>query len=572
MKTKRKGTLRQTEYVIGADFGTDSVRSVVIRTKDGKEIGSAVSPYPRWRLGKFCNAAANQFRQHPLDYVESFESSIKGALKQCPKGIAKSVVGISVDTTGSTPVAVDRNGTPLALTKGFERNPNAMFVLWKDHTAVQEAEEINSLARSWGGEDYTKFEGGVYSSEWFWAKILHVLRSDRSIREAAYSWVEHCDWFPALLTGTTSPATLKRSRCAAGHKAMWHPSFGGLPPEEFLIRLDPLLHGLRARLYTDTYTSDTAAGTLSPEWARRLGLTTDVVVGVGAFDAHMGAIGGEIAPYHLTKIMGTSTCDILIAPRADVGEKLVKGICGQVDGSVIPGTIGMEAGQSAFGDVYAWFKDLLMWPLEHMIKKSKSLTQSEKGKIIEELSENIIAELSHAARKVPIDESGVLALDWMNGRRTPDANQLLKGAITGISLGTDAPRIFRALVEATAFGARKIVERFRSEGVRIDGIIAFGGVAKKSPFIMQTVADVLGMNIRIPRSEQTCALGAAMCAATVAGVYSSIDQAKNAMGSGFEKEYLPNKENVRKYARVFERYCSLGDFIERDILERKVRL
>ncbi len=561
--------MKKKSFVVGVDFGTDSVRVVVVDAANGTEIASAVAPYERWSKGKFCDSSANQFRQHPLDYIESFEEAVRSSLRKSPKGIVENIVALSVDTTGSTPVAVDHHGTPLALCKGFERNPNAMFVLWKDHTAIQEAAEINKLAKTWGGEDFTKFEGGVYSSEWFWAKILHILRADPAVGKAAHSWVEHCDWFPALLTDSTEPDRLKRSRCAAGHKAMWHPSFGGLPSEDFLVRLDPLLKGLRERLYRETYTSDIAVGTLSPEWAKKLGLSTRVTVGVGAFDAHMGAIGGEIIPYHLTKIMGTSTCDILIAPNEDMKDRLVKGICGQVDGSVIPGMLGMEAGQSAFGDVYAWFKDLLLWPAEHLIRKSRLLDGKLKEKLLAELSEGIVSALSAAAERVPIDESGLLAIDWMNGRRTPDANQLLKGAITGISLGSDAPRIFRALVEATAFGAKKIVDRFRSEGVRIDGVIAFGGVAKKSPFIMQTVADVLDMRIKIPRSEQTCALGAAMCAATVAGLYKTIDDAKEAMGNGFEKEYQPNERNAMNYLNLYERYGRLGEYLEHEITERR---
>ena len=409
--------MKTKSVVIGVDFGTDSVRTVVIDGADGNEIAGSVFSYPRWKEGKYSDPSSNQFRQHPLDYVEGLESSLKQALQASPPGTADRVVGLSVDTTGSTPVAVDRQGTPLALLPEFAENPNAMFVLWKDHTAVQEAEEINHLAKTWGGIDFTQYEGGIYSSEWFWAKILHVLRGDSSVRAAAYSWVEHCDWIPALLTGRTDPLTMMRSRCAAGHKAMWHATFAGLPSEEFLARLDPLLTGLRARLFEKTFTSDVCVGTLKPEWARRLGLPADVKVGVGAFDAHMGAVGGEIKPYQLIKIMGTSTCDMLIVPPEDLGNHLVKGICGQVDGSIIPGMIGLEAGQSAFGDVYAWFRDVLMWPVEHIIAKNSSLDSNAKEKIVEEVSENLITELSKEAANVPIEESGILALDWMNGRR-----------------------------------------------------------------------------------------------------------------------------------------------------------
>jgi L-ribulokinase len=554
------------DAVIGVDYGTDSVRTVIIDARSGHEVSSAVFDYPRWGRGLYCDAAHNRFRQHPLDYIEGMEQTIRRALAAAPAGTADAVRGISVDTTGSTPVAVDRAGTPLAMTPSFEEEPDAMFILWKDHTAVNEAADINRTAKSWGGTDFTCFEGGIYSSEWFWAKALHVLRTNPKVRAAAFSWVEHCDWIPALLTGTTDPLTMKRSRCAAGHKAMWHESFDGLPSEEFLGTVDPLLSGLRDRLYRQTYTSDVAAGTLTPAWAKRLGLPAGVKVGVGAFDAHIGAVGGEITPYVLTKIMGTSTCDMLIAPMNEMEAKPVKGICGQVDGSIIPGMLGMEAGQSAFGDVYAWFKDVLMWPVTNLIGTSALLDPSTRERLVEETERRIITELSREAGKIPMEESGVLALDWMNGRRTPDANQLVKGAITGLNLGSDAPRIFRALVEATAFGARLIVDRFRSEGVRIDGVIALGGVAKKSPFIMQIVADVLNMNIRVPKAEQTCALGAAMCAAAVAGIYPTIEAARQAIGSGFDTEYIPDPETSKAYERLYGRYKTLGQFVEQQTM------
>lgn len=548
-------------YVIGLDYGTDSVRAVIIDTSNGSEVGSAVHYYQRWAEGKYCIPAHNQFRQHPLDYVEGLENTIRAALAEAPAGTASQVKGIAIDTTGSTPVAVDQSGTPLALTAGFEANPHAMFILWKDHTGIQEAAEINALCAKWE-IDYSKYEGGIYSSEWFWAKILKTLRADPSIREAAYSWVEHCDWIPHLLTGGTDVMAMKRSRCAAGHKALWHEDFNGLPPNEFFVALDPLLDGLTDRMFTETYTSDVAVGTLTEEWADRLGLTTEVVVGVGAFDAHMGAVGGEIQPYYLSKIMGTSTCDILIAPTDKFGNKLVKGICGQVDGSVIPGMLGLEAGQSAFGDVYAWFKKVLSYPITELIGKSQLIDGETKAKLIEEALDKMIPSLSAAAEKIDRGSSSVIALDWLNGRRTPDANQALKGAIMGLNLGSDAPVIFRALVEATCFGARKIVERFQDEGVPIEGIIGLGGVAKKSPFIMQVMADVLNRPIKIARSEQTCALGAAMFAATAAGLYNDVSDAMQAMGAGFEAEYSPNAEAAAHYDQLYQKYCAFGDLLE----------
>jgi L-ribulokinase len=556
----------EKKYVIGIDYGTDSVRSVVVDTTNGKIIGTSVFDYPRWKKGLFCDPSINQFRQHPLDYIEGLEKSVKGAISALTPDVINSIAGITVDTTGSTPVAVDIDGTPLSMKPAYENNPDAMFVLWKDHTAVKEAAEINNLARTWGGIDFTKFEGGIYSSEWFWAKILHVLRHSDEIRKNAWSWVEHCDWIPALLTGKTNPLEIKRSRCAAGHKAMWHKDFNGLPDEKFLVKLDPVLSGLRERLFSKTYTCDTEAGHLSEEWAKRLGLTTNVKVGAGTFDAHTGAVGGEIKPYQLVKVMGTSTCDMIVASMSEVGDKLVAGICGQVDGSIIPGMLGLEAGQSAFGDIYAWFVQLLMWPVTNIISDMSWLDEKSKTKIREETSEKIIAELSKQAEMIPLEETAIIALDWMNGRRTPDANQALKGAITGLTLGSNAPRIFKALVEATAFGSKMINERFISEGIRIDGVIAIGGVAKKNPYVMQIVADILNMPIKVAASEQTCALGSAMAASVVAGVHKDIPTAQKAMGGGFEKEYYPDPVRAKKYDILFRKYKVLGSFIEKNQL------
>lgn len=553
--------MKEARYVLGVDYGTDSVRSLIVDADTGAELATSVFYYPRWKKGLYCDPIHNQFRQHPLDYIEGLENSIRGALAQLDQRVVEGISGIAIDTTGSTPVAVNARGIPLALTPGFTENPNAMFVLWKDHTAIEEAAEINALCRRWE-VDYSKYEGGIYSSEWFWAKILRTYRVDPAIHQAAYSWVEHCDWIPFLLTGGTDVNAMKRSRCAAGHKALWHEEFNGLPPNEFFVALDPLLDGLVDRMFEQTYTSDVPAGKLSAEWARRLGLSTDVVVSVGAFDAHMGAVGGQIEPYHLSKVMGTSTCDMVVAPMQEVGHKLVNGICGQVDGSVIPGMLGLEAGQSAFGDVYAWFKHLLAWPIRQILAKSDLIDQATKDQLIAETLDRIIPELTLAAEQIDPDQSGVIALDWLNGRRTPDANQALKGAIFGLNLGSDAPRVFRALVEATCFGARSIVDRFTSEGIPIEGVIGLGGVAKKSPFIMQTMADVLGRPIRIATSEQTCALGAAMFAATAAGHYPNVETAMAKMSSGFDATYTPNPKNVEKYNQLYAEYLKLGETVE----------
>lgn len=554
--------MSKDQYVIGVDYGSDSVRSVIIDSKDGAELASSVFYYPRWQKGLYCNPAKNQFRQHPLDYIEGLEQSIKNCIQKAGGAdIAAAIKAIAVDTTGSSPVAVNNQGIPLALLPEFEDNPNAMFVLWKDHTSVKEAMQLNKHAAQYE-TNYLKYCGGIYSSEWFWAKLLHILRADEAVKKACYSWVEHCDWIPFLLTGGTDVTEMKRSRCAAGHKALWAEEFDGLPPNEFFSALDPVLDGFTERLYQKTYTSDQAAGNISAEWAERLGLNTDVLIGVGAFDAHMGAVGGQIEPYHLSKVMGTSTCDILAVPISDIEGKLIKGICGQVNGSVIPGMLGLEAGQSAFGDTYAWFKELLSWPVKNLLQNSAVIDTTTAAALEQELLDKLIPELSTQASLLPKTDDDELALDWLNGRRTPDANQELKGAIRNLSLGSDAPRVFRALVEATCFGAKNIVDRFIEEGIPVKGIIGIGGVAKKSPFVMQTMANVLNMPIRIHQFEHTCALGAAMFAAVVAGIYPTVEAAMKGMGSGFDKEYTPEPENVPYYESRFLKYKQLGKHIE----------
>ncbi len=543
----------ESTYTIGVDYGTDSVRALVVNTQTGESIGTAVHYYERWKKGLYCNPSISQFRQHPLDYIEGLESAIKGALDGLSQEIKQNIVGISIDTTGSTPVAVDENGTPLAMLPEFAENPNGMFILWKDHTANAEAEEINKLAHHWN-VDFTKYVGGIYSSEWFWAKILRTLRVDANIRGKAFSWVEHCDWISAVLTGETNPLTMKRSRCAAGHKAMWHEEFEGLPTEDFLTKLDPLLAGLRERLFRNTYTSDESMGKISVEWASKLGLSTNVSIGVGAFDCHMGAVGAEIEPYDFVRVMGTSTCDMLIAPNEEIGHLLIKGICGQVDGSIIPNMLGMEAGQSAYGDYYAWFQRVITEPVRELLGE----------KAVEELTQKLIPYLSEKASLLPITENDPVATDWINGRRTPDANHELKAAFMGLNLGTDAIKIFKMIVEATAFGSKAIVDRFISEGVPIKQVIAIGGVAKKSPFVMQTLSDVLNMPIKVASSDQACALGAAMNASVAAGVHANLFDAQKAMGSGFDARYEPRGEYVEVYQKLYIKYQSLGKYTEKN--------
>jgi len=549
---------QQQNLLLGLDFGSDSVRSLLVDGNDGQELATAVAFYPRWKKGLFCEPRENRFRQHPLDYLESLEEVVRAVLAQVP-GAAAQVRAIGLDTTGSTPALADEHGTPLALTPGFENDPDAMFILWKDHTALQDAQRINHLSHTWGGVDYTKYSGGTYSSEWFWAKALHVLSANQTVSDAARTIVEHCDWIPAELCGVTEGKNILRSRCAAGHKAMWHKAFGSYPDKDFLSRLHPRLQALALSLGRDTLCSDQAAGTLTPRWATRLGLPENVVVAIGAIDAHMGAVGAGIKEGTFLRIMGTSTCDIMIGPRPKEGkaEHLIDGICGQVDGSVIPGFIGYEAGQSAYGDIFAWFRDLVAWPL-NALTNNKTITSQTAG----DIEKQIIPLLDEAAKLIPPQNTNPLAIDWLNGRRTPDANQALKAAITGLSIGTNAPAIYRSLVEAVAYGSRAIVERFREQGVDVKRVVATGGVAKKSAFVMQTLCDVLNMPIEVAASEQTCALGACICAAVASGLYPDVLEAQKKLASPVLDHYVPDTKRSELYHELYKDYVRLGTFIE----------
>ncbi len=550
------------QYVVGADFGSDSVRVVVLDSANGRVAGQNVVYYPRWKKGLYCEPRENRFRQHPLDYVESLSAAIAGAIVDAdaarkaagtPGSVAPLIRAISVDTTGSTPALADKNGKPLALDAEFSEDPDAMFILWKDHSAVSEAAEINSLCKSWGGVDFTKYSGGVYSSEWFWAKLLHTVRGNPKVAQAAYTAVEHCDWITAALTGTESPAEIKRSRCAAGHKIMWHAEWGGYPPREFLDLLHPKLSAIRDSLGVDTWTTEVAAGTLTAEWSRKTGIPESAVVCVGAYDAHIGAVGGGAAPGTLVKSIGTSTCDVIIGKKPATGEKeaLIPGICGQVDGSVVAGWIGYEAGQSAYGDYYAWFRDLLMWPVRSFAPEEA-----------EAIGKKLLPALEKAAGDIDPSESAPLALDWVNGRRTPFANQGLKAAITGITLGTDAPSLMRALLESTAFGARAIIECFEKGGIAIERIVAIGGVARKSTLGMQILADVTNREISITAGDQSCAIGAAVFAATAAGIYPDVFSAQKALSAGIERVHKPDPARVAIYETLYAKYRKLGEYIE----------
>lgn len=545
------------QYVIGLDFGSDSVRALLVNALTGEELSSGVAHYAQWMQGRYCLPECSQFRQHPQDYIDAMTEAVRAALAEQPQSIVQAVVGIGVDTTGSTPAPVDEQGRVLALLPEFDSNPNAMFVLWKDHSAVTKAEHINQLAHSGDYTDYTRFIGGLYSSEWFWAKAAWVQEQDSEVAARAHSWVELCDWIPAILSDNQHPDRLRRSVCAAGHKAMWHDSWGGLPSQDFLSAISPTLDGIRERMFQQVFTADQQAGRLSREWAQTLGLSEGIAIAVGEFDCHMGAVGAGAGANDLVKVIGTSTCDILMVDKDTVADRTIHGICGQVAGSAMPELLALEAGQSAFGDLYAWFKRVLMWPLECYAEQHPAAAP-----YLAALSEQVLPMLSAAAQQQAVSESTPLAVDWLNGRRTPYANQRLKGAISELNLGSDAPAMFASLVESTAHGAKAIVECFTQQGMPVERVIAIGGIAQKSPYVMQLCADVIGREILVVESEQCCALGAAIFAAVAAGVHPDTRSAQALMASPVRDTYLPDPSRQALHQKRYRSYRELGKHVE----------
>jgi L-ribulokinase len=533
------------KYALGLDFGTNSVRTLLVDVTNGEEIATAIHAYETGEDGIILDPAQPHLaRQNPMDYLKGLEVSVREALAEAKARHAdfdpNDVIGIGVDTTGSTPLPVDQEGTPLCFKDPFRNNPNAHAWLWKDHTSTAESAKITELAAAEHPEYLAKC-GGTYSSEWFFSKIFHCLKVDPEVFHAAHTWVECCDYIPAVLTGTTKPDSIKRSRCAAGHKAMFSTEWDGLPAKEFLAKLDPKLGELRDRLYQESLTADIEAGTLTEEWATKTGLPVGLPVAVGAFDAHLGAVGSGVAPGKLVKIIGTSTCDVAVWPS---GQPLadIPGVCGIVDGSVLPGYYGLEAGQSAVGDIFNWFVNTIR-PGGEKEGSHEALTRE--------------------AQKIEPGQSGLLALDWNNGNRTILVDQRLSGLLVGQTLHTKPAEIYRALIEGTAFGALTIINRYEEYGVKIAEVINCGGIAEKNPLIMQIYADVMGREMKIARSAQTCALGSAIAGAVVAGRDAggcgNFPEAQAAMCGIKEVSTKPDAERHRVYQDLFRLYSQLHD-------------
>lgn len=530
-------------FSLGLDFGTNSVRALVVDVTNGKEIATVVHNYTMGRKGVILSRNPSLARQHPGEWVKGAEMSIRKALALAKKKVKgfkpDQIIGIGVDATASTPLPVDEQGKPLAFQKPFAKDPDAMAWLWKDHTAVNEATEITELARSIRPQYLAKC-GGVYSSEWFFSKMLHCIRTNPAVSEKAHMWVESADWIPAMLTGTEAPGDLTVGICGAGHKAMFNELWGGYPDHEFLEQLHPRLAEFGSRMPSRVHPANRSVGGLTKGWAKKTGLKEGTPVAVGVIDAHMGAVGAGVATGTLVKIIGTSTCDIAVSP-SDYPLEDIPGLCGIVDGSVLPGHFGLEAGQSAVGDIFNWF-------VEYVRPDGKKGTHEA---------------LAKQASRLKPGESGLLALDWNNGNRTVLVDQKLTGLLIGQTLYTTPAEIYRALVEATAFGALTIIKRIEEYGVPVEHVVNCGGIAEKNPFVMQTYADVIGRPMKLSRSSQTCALGAAIAGAVVAGSkqggYDSFTDAQAAMTGLKDKVYEPNQEAHAVYQQLYELYKTLHD-------------
>ena len=529
-------------YTLGVDFGTNSVRAVVVACSDGRMVGTRVFNYPSGDQGVLLDPHDPHLaRQNPADYLEGLRVSVAGALEDAARDADFSpgrIIGIGVDTTGSTPMPVDVNNRALGLDPRWKGVLAAQAWLWKDHTAAEEAAAITRIAAQHAPE-YLAPIGGTYSSEWFWSKIWHCLKIAPDVFDAAYSWVECADYIPAVLSGVSHIGDIRRCVCAAGHKALYSDTWGGLPSKAFLARLDPKLADLRDRLYDRAYAADRPAGRLSAEWAAALGLRREIAIAMGAFDAHYGAVGAGARTGTLVKIIGTSTCDCAVAPAS--GEiQNVPGICGIVKGSIMPGYYGIEAGQSAVGD-------LLRWWVERVCEGDDALHEA----------------LTARASRLRPGESGLVALDWNNGNRTILVDPRLTGLLVGQTLHTTRAEVYRALIEATAFGARAIIERMTAYGVPVERVVCCGGIAEKNPLFMQVYADVLGSPMIIAGSPQTPALGSAVAAAVAAGAsaggHATFEDGQAAMVKDGETQFTPDPAARKTYDELYGIYRELHD-------------
>jgi L-ribulokinase len=552
--------MARDKFTIGIDYGTESGRAVVVRVRDGQELGSAIVPYPDGVIDEKLPAGPklphDWALQNPRDYLRVVEKGVPKAMKEVGAR-AEDVIGIGTDFTASSPLPTKSDGTPLCFLPQYRKHPHAWVKLWKHHAAQPEANRINQIGQE-RNEEFIRVYGGRYSSEWFFSKLLQIANEAPEIYEAAERFIEAADWIVWQLTGQE-----KRNTCTAGYKAMWIKG-KGFPGPEFFRALHPRMGNVVEEKLTQTYYPLGAhAGGLTPEWARKTGLKPNTPVSIGNVDAHVSVPAcGVVEPGSMVMIMGTSICHLLLG-RERQG---VEGMCGTVEDGVVPGLWGYEAGQSAVGDIFAWY-------FEHGVPEYIH-RQAQRLRI------PFTQLLERRARALRPGESGLIALDWWNGNRSVLVDVDLTGILLGLNLATRAEEIYRALLEATAFGTRQIIEAFEDKGVAVNTLVACGGLPEKNKLLMQIFADVTGREIHLARRLLTCsALGSAMHAAVAAGSraggYDSIFQAAERMAFLQNVRYQPRPQAHAVYHRLFEEYRKLHDYFGRgdnDVMKRLKRL
>ena len=548
------------KFVMGLEFGTDSARALMVNAINGKEIDTEVAYYPRWMDGKYTNKSIAQFRHHPQDYIESLQKCVR-AVTDRHQELVDAIVSISLDTTASTPCLVDKTCTPLAMKKEYSDNPDAMFVVWKDHTGQPEADEINALIAK-QPVNYSLHTGNFYSAENYWCKVLHTLRHSPELQKEAYSAIEICDYIPALLTGCTDASKVKFGHCCAASKLMWAEEWGGYPPAEFFKQLDPVLIPILEHLPNDNYSCEKSIGTLTAEWAEKLGLKEGVIIGAGNVDSHSGGVGGGITYGTMVMNLGTSACFMSVMPKEEMGNTIVEGIFGQVDGSILSNMVGFESGLSSFGDDFAWFKNLMSWPVKAIVGKDTSIDETTKQRLIEAAEDNILREAAKEAEKLNITIDTPLATDWFNGRRAPYTNNTLTAAVTGLNLSTTAAEIYYAIAEATAFATKSCIDHNAKYGVITNKLIGIGGIAQKSPFVVQLLSDAVNMPIEVSDCKQAGTLGSVIHATVAAGLYPSVAEAQKVLCKPASQRYQPDPQRHALLERRYERYKALGMFTE----------
>jgi len=545
--------------VAGVDYGSDSVRVGVVDVATGRTVMSVSRAYPRWASGRFCDPAANRFRQHPLDHIETLEAcfaEIADALGD------DAVAALAVDATGSSPCPVDAQGVPLALDERYADDPDAMVWLWKDRSASAEAARIQQVLEG-HDPDFTRYQG-VYSSEWWWAKILRAAGVNPRIRTAAVSWLEHADWLPNMLVGADDVTRFARNACAAGHKALYNERLGGAIPSEVLAGIDPYLAAVGETMRLPPLPAGSAIGTLSEEWARRLRLSTRTVVGIGSLDAHAGGVGAGIDGRSMVKVMGTSTVDLFLTDYETIEGRDLHRLCGIAENSIIPGALGGETSQAAFGDLFAWFARVLSWPLDTLVLPLISADHGAEAAdaVRAQVRDAMLATLEREA--LTRSDDGIVALDWINGRRYPDVDEAASAAITGLRIGHDAVDIYRSLVRAAVLGSKAIHQGLAAEGLVFDRVILVGGIAKKSPFICQSMADALDCEVFVSAEDEVCAVGSAIYAAAALGVFPSVAAAQERIVGSFAASYRPDPVGVERWHAAYADYRRVGMLLHGD--------